>query len=66
MREQVVRRIDLGGIEVGVDVSIGIAHVAEGGDAAAVLGLADRAMYEAKRCKGDLLRAGAEVALASL
>jgi diguanylate cyclase (GGDEF)-like protein/PAS domain S-box-containing protein len=60
MREQVLLPIAIGGAEVQVDVSIGIAHVPHAGDeAAAVLEQADAAMYQVKRgkCALDLGRA---------
>ena len=53
MHAQVVQPVDIGAQAVQVGVSIGIAHVANGtAQAAAILGQADAAMYEAKRCKG--------------
>ena len=53
MRAQIVQPVDIGALAVTVDVSIGIAHVADCmAQAAAILGQADAAMYDAKRCKG--------------
>ena len=65
MRDQIVLPVDIGGVEVRVDVSIGVAHVPVWvDDGGAILGQADSAMYRAKRLKGQPLAAAAPAAAA--